>query len=343
MILDVALPSVALLALMLLNIDRVLFTYKTECYQHVMQNTSVHVLALLAPWCISCTVVCTLWLGFPAMEPLPGLCMYGIVKEANTISNCLTVFLPSVLILILLIFIFIAVIGEMPTASHFGSIQQQFNLPSNPRTQTNSSDNSVNGQSRTDLDRTRSVATTSLTSTTHARRQRRFVAALLAVDFVSLSITLPYSAYSMVSTECRDVQSCDSLMTLFQTLAWMRSSVACFRPILFIFLTDIYQSMKRRFVRWYLGEQGLTREISSLNRREAQVLYTPARNDYITLTHVGNRSTCGFRCRNESTTTTSVMTPPQSPYIQQNLDSKPKKNGMLFSALFKDEGDGSLV
>ncbi|CAL1538880.1 unnamed protein product [Lymnaea stagnalis] len=350
MILDVALPSVALLALLLLNVDRVLFTYKTDYYNTLMQNTSAHVLVILSPWCVSCVVVCSLWLGFPAVQPQPGVCMYGITKEANAASSWLTVFLPSVLILILLIFVFIAVIGEMPSTNQFNPVQ----LNLNGRCANNAPGTDAccqsNDSSRSGLDRTRSAANTSITSVSHARRQRRFVAALLAVDFVSLAITLPYSAYSLVSPDCDDSQSCDSLRTLYQTLSWTRSSVACVRPILFILLTDLYQSFKRRMINWYVGELETSSSFAAYEqtRRDIRAPCVMARNDFINLTQGSRRHSCSIRSINNSTTASTALTPPQSPFQFQTIEQTPPRTktsacGIGFTSLFKDESEGTFV
>ncbi|XP_055896308.1 uncharacterized protein LOC106073903 isoform X2 [Biomphalaria glabrata] len=332
MILDGTLPSVALLALLLLNVDRVLYTYKNEWYQHIMSHSVLHVLLLLTPWCVSCSVVCSLWLGFPAVEPLPNVCMYGITAEAHAASSWLTVFLPSMVILVLLIFVFIAVIGEMPAINQLGSIQLLPTFP-NPMNEGANEDDSCdsNIRTRSDVtDRNRIADNGSVTNGVRARRQRRFVTALLAVDFVSLAITLPFSAFSLVSPKCQDLQSCDSLRTLFQTLSWMRSSVTCLRPILFILLTDMFQSFKQNLISWYVREHESTMENSS-------TMMHGNPSEYLILTRIINKNSCSLRSRNNSTSTTYVMTPPQSPFI---VDSPVQtKICTTFSTAVKSDGD----
>ncbi|KAK0070355.1 5-hydroxytryptamine receptor 2A [Biomphalaria pfeifferi] len=332
MILDGTLPSVALLALLLLNVDRVLYTYKNEWYQHIMSHSVLHVLLLLTPWCVSCSVVCSLWLGFPAVEPLPNVCMYGITAEAHAASSWLTVFLPSMVILVLLIFVFIAVIGEMPAINQLGSIQLLPTFPTPMNEGANEDDScDSNIRTRSDVtDRNRIADNGSVTNGVRARRQRRFVTALLAVDFVSLAITLPFSAFSLVSPKCQDLQSCDSLRTLFQTLSWMRSSVTCLRPILFILLTDMFQSCKQNLISWYVREHETTMENSS-------TMMHGNPSEYLILTRIINKNSCSLRSRNNSTSTTYVMTPPQSPFI---VDSPVQtKICTTFSTAVKSDGE----
>ena len=297
MILDVALPAVSLVALLLLNMDRVLFTYMNKLYYCLMRRPVSRMAVILSPWLVSGTVVCSLWLGFPEVEPQEGLCVYGITEEANSACSWLMVFLPSLLIFVLIIFIFIAFIGEMPPGTNSASemtipnqesgracqarlalqtenitLRQTNSIMSIPknsvvytkRGRSEAPDEGPSGsaevvlmavasQDQPDLQRSRLSARTgaTLASSCSARTHRRFIAALLAVDFFSLAITLPYSAYSLVNPVCTDAQSCASLRYLFQTLSWMRSSAACVRPLLFILLTDIWSSTKHGFTRCY--------------------------------------------------------------------------------------------
>ena len=301
MILDVALPAVSLLALLLLNMDRVLFTYKNSLYYCLMRHPVSRLAVILTPWLVSGTVVCSLWLGFPQVQPQEGMCMYGITEEANSASSWLMVFLPSLFIFVLIIFIFIAFIGEMPPVAG-GQLEMmlagrsarnacQFPLPvrgeDNTQAQASSvmdtpktsvvyskdgsskaPDASPSGSAQVKLlavtigqssqsaqcPRLASRMGAVLESSGNARTHRRFIAALLAVDFFSLAITLPYSASSLVTPICTDAQSCESLHSLFQTLGWMRSSAACVRPLLFILLTDIWISTKHSVIRCYTGQ-----------------------------------------------------------------------------------------
>ncbi|GFS19980.1 alpha-1D adrenergic receptor [Elysia marginata] len=295
MILDVALPAVSLIALLLLNVDRVLFTYKNKLYYCLMRRPVSRLAVILSPWVVSCTVVCSLWLGFPEVQPQDGLCMYGITEEANSASSWLMVFLPSLLIFVLIIFIFIAFIGEMPPATNSAadmtfaergarracqvsrhiqagdsSQRQSTGLMSFPKNtivcskSRNSREQAeeANGSTEVKLSpgtshmhanfhcpRLTERMTATLTLSDNGRTHKRFISALLAVDFFSLAITLPYSAFSLVNPVCTDTQSCESLRSLFQTLSWMRSSAACVRPLLFFLLTDIWSSTKQNFMR----------------------------------------------------------------------------------------------
>ncbi|KAH9523058.1 hypothetical protein Btru_065636 [Bulinus truncatus] len=331
MILDVTLPCVALLALLLLNVDRVMYTYKNHWYQQRMTQTKLHLVLLFTPWCVSCTVVCSLWLGFPAVEPLPDVCIYGITLEAHAASSLLTVFLPSMIILVLLIFVFIAVIGEMPAVSHLGSIQLVAMSPVANAGAVNedvSSDSSSRNRS-VHAGPNATVVRGSLTNNSRAKRQRRFVTALLAVDFVSLAITLPFSAFSLVSPKC-DPESCDSLMTLFQTLSWMRSSVTCVRPLLFLLLTDIYTFFKETLVNLYMGQADS--EVENFTQENP--------NELLILTRIINRN-YSVRSRNNSTSTTVIVTPPQSPFCSE----PPVKSKVCttFSTAMKSSNDVTFL
>ncbi|GFO07761.1 beta-2 adrenergic receptor [Plakobranchus ocellatus] len=288
MILDVALPGVSLVALLLLNIDRVLFTHKNRLYYSLLRRPVSRIAVILSPWVLSASVVCSLWLGFPEVQPEEGLCMYGITEEANSASSWLMVFLPSLLIFVLIIFVFIAFIGEMPPVTSMATERMMRNDMRQPHLEAGNGDYSLSRRNTnllthssnsevfakdsgvgtsdggegssaevmlmTDYNQPypilQSLAITAktgdmLTRSGQARTHRRFIAALLAVDFFSLAITLPYSAFSLVNPVCTDAESCASLRSLFQTLSWMRSSSACVRPLLFILLTDIWSSTKQ--------------------------------------------------------------------------------------------------
>lgn len=255
---DVILPSVSLLGLLLLNLDRVLFLYKTSLYRILTQRYMFRVVVILCPWCISCITVNSLWLGFPIKidTHLPGACLYGITKEANDASIWLMVFIPSLVILLLLIFIFIAVIGDMPSAEHAATLPQTGDC-SEPLFVQAHSDNQTSEQRQEETaavqERLHAMTTTRIVRISTARGQRQFVAALLLVDLISLVITLPYSAYSQVTLYCKNQQSCQSIVTLFQILSWLKSSAAFFRPVFFILLTDIYLNLKKILACWFVG------------------------------------------------------------------------------------------
>lgn len=251
MILDVALPSVSLIGVLLLNVDRIVFAYKTSLYKVLVQRKVFRITVILSPWCCSCIVVNTLWLGFPAnAEYLPGACVYGITKEANVASIWLTVFIPSLIIFVMIIFIFIAGIGELPSVGTAATVTLSSHTESHSLPNESVMKVSDNEDNQTTLQRRNvSETATSVSNISHAGRQRRFVAALLAVDVVSLAITLPYSAYSQVNINCKSPQNCQSFVVLFQILSWMKSSVTCVRPVFFILLTDAYPNLKKRFFR----------------------------------------------------------------------------------------------
>ncbi|CAG5122850.1 unnamed protein product [Candidula unifasciata] len=233
MILDVALPSVSLMGLLLLNVDRIKKLFR--------------IAVILCPWCCSCIVVNALWLGFPAnSEHIPGLCIYGITREANTASNWLTVFIPSLVIFVMLIFIFIAGIGEMPTVDNPTNVTQSSNTESHSLPNDSLMNGNGNEVNQTCQERSASEMATPVINISHTGRQRRFVAALLVVDVISLAITLPYSAYSQVTINCKSPQNCQSFVVLFQILSWMKSSVTCVRPVFFILLTEVYLILKKR-------------------------------------------------------------------------------------------------
>lgn len=250
-ILDVILPSVSLLALLILNLDRILFVYKTNWYQLLTQRRVCRFTVILFPWCVSCVIVNTLWLGFPVKtEPnLPGACLYGITKEANDASIWLTVFMPSLSILVLLIFIFLALVGEIPSIENPARLQQNGHcstsrsLPAYPHNKACEKKLTVAVQHRI-----RAGPDTYLINEPDVRRKKQFIAALLVVDLISLAITLPFSAYSQVSFQCTNSQNCQSLITLFQILSWMKSSATFFRPVFFILLTDISLCFKKLLI-----------------------------------------------------------------------------------------------
>ncbi|XP_005106776.1 5-hydroxytryptamine receptor 2A-like [Aplysia californica] len=345
MLLDVALPAVSLLALLLLNVDRVLFTYSTSCYQYLLRRPVVRVLVVVFPWVFTCVVVCSLWLGFPAVEPRDEVCIYGITQAANNASSWLTVFLPSLTILVLLIFVFIAVIGEMPSSAY--AMTRQPTFPGRgglcPVAEPGHRSDRDGAESRFRLEGGAGVSTSHLQSC--GRKQRRFVAALLAVDFITLAITLPYSAFSLVSPVCTDVQSCDSLQTLFQTLSWMRSSVACVRPILLILLTDIYRNFKRLIRRWYIRrvtgglEPANSSDSSERSRRHSHDPSASDGREMVSFARLAAPKICVHRGRDESTTT-SMMTPPQSPYLAQSAlpHLGAKNNHIVHNLLASEEG-----
>lgn len=327
MLLDVALPYVSLLTILILNADRIFFIYKTRWYSIILSRPLVRASVIMFPWCFSTVIVCTLWLGFKETEPMPGFCMYGITHAANTASMWLTVFMPSILIVILLFFVFIAAMGDMPTQNFIQSCHENSNgggsnrSPQNSRHDANTNPNPnvnhcllahreeehfVSGHvANNGLTTVASWAGESLLS----RHHRRFIAALLTVDVVTLVLTLPFPAFSHMGPSCLDQRTCASLRSLFQTLGWMRSSVVCVRPLFFLVLTDIRQSfIGRRSPRFRSRPNvtSLTEDSGCGYNRERN---STQKQEKLHLTNIANNQSH----RAERTTSTVAITPPNSP------------------------------
>ena len=285
----------------------------TASYQQLLHKRAVRVVVLGLPWVFVPSLVCGLWLGchmkVPEIEDLDlhghGVCYHAVTNAARTASDCITVFIPAFAIFVLFIFVFIAVFGEMPTQSYTMSRHSVASERHEPGQRSN----------------TYYLDQHDTMSRSHSKKERQFVAALLVVDFITLAVSLPFPAFSLVSPGCdEDVENCDqeTIQNLFVTLMWLRSSIACIRPVLFILLTDVYSQAKTSIKQCLcqgLGGGDTVVSGDSGDWRHSRVALDPSGTESRELTTFVPHApdVVPLDQQRDETTVTSTISPPASP------------------------------
>ena len=251
MVLDAALPFVSFLALITLNVDRLLFALSPSLYHATFSRAWVRGLVLLLPWGLGLGVMLPLWLLTAVVWPEHGICMYGITKRAAMASAVVSLYLPCVVLIALSVLVLVTIIGGMPQdvhelsalrvggggggGGHVGvdgggectthltvAVRPGLNLHAPP------------GSGRSSLGGGGLEAERPEVKKSH----KCLVVALCVLNLLTVITQLPYGAISMLEPECVE-ETCHSTIKLIQALGWTRSVTFSLHPFCLIALTRL--------------------------------------------------------------------------------------------------------
>jgi hypothetical protein len=280
MLLDSALPFVSFLALIMLNLDRLLFATSPTHYHGLLKRLVVRLLVLAVPWAVGLGVLLPLWLLAATSWPMDGVCMYGITKRAAVASSVLSLFLPCVALVVLTVLILVTLIGDMPqdtdelillrgprpdapgpalsthpkhvNANHAHLLTSgSRRLPGSPMTHAPTivhagsvdSNSERSGPARHRMD-TGSAAglDASRPSPLQKQNHRGVAVALCVLNLLTVITQLPYGAISILEPECVE-PTCSSTIKLIQAMGWMRSVTFSLLPLGFVLFTHVRHAL----------------------------------------------------------------------------------------------------
>lgn len=233
MVADNVLPCVSFLVLVVLNSDRILFSLSPAMYHRCFRRRWARTAMFLTPWLAGCGVIVPLWLLTATTWPRPGMCIYGINMTAAIASAVLSLYLPSIILVVITVLNFVTLIGGMP---------EDFNdLPL--RTGPGAVGGPVAGytgggaENKRPLVAARCSRLSPVEKVALRRGHRSLVVAVCVANIVSIITQLPFGAISMLEPQCVEA-GCQSTVKLLQALSWLRSATFTLRPLLFILLTQ---------------------------------------------------------------------------------------------------------
>lgn len=340
MLLDSALPFVSFLALIMLNLDRLLFATSPAHYRRLLQRLAVRLLVLLLPWAVGLGVLLPLWLLTATNWPLDGLCMYGITKRAAVASSVLSLFLPCVALVLLTVLILVTLIGDMPQdteelillrparpvaggpvlAAHPQRVVHADGanlltagsrcLPGSPRPRITivhagslDSNSERPGSARSHRVEQGGAEDTdaSRPSPFQKKNHRGVAVALCVLNLLTVITQLPYGAITMLEPECVE-ESCSSTIKLIQAMGWMRSVTFSLLPLGFVLLTHVRHACCDPCENLEEGGEGAAGGRSSTHSGLTK-------SEHMELTSV-NLSGSQSNLANHTTTSPSVLKPP---------------------------------
>jgi hypothetical protein len=218
-VMDVLLPFIAILILLVMNIDHLLLVSNLNMYSRFLKR-EILVCSLTFPWIMGILVVVPLWTqGAAPVSVAPGDCMIALNLKAAIVSPVLTFFLPTLIILLLVLPTLVKIIRHRQTSVS----NSEYSMVSISTTGNNTANANANQTHSGNTVRRRSNPVN--TPTTPAA-----VGALLVVDLLFISMWFPYKCVGVFLMFC-ETPDCVPSFNVLLAFTWLGLACSGLTPL----------------------------------------------------------------------------------------------------------------